>query len=162
MFTTPPYDHDRISFFPASTASAGNGGRADRNDCVPVASAKAPLSKVFRAVLLPGIGFALRGLTVIYTADAGWIAMIGTAIAGMGFSLVFPSLGLEAIRRGSRANRGIAMGAYNAFVDLTLGIGSPALGFLAGSAGIGSVFAASAAAAVLAIPLTFHLQRRER
>jgi MFS family permease len=188
----------------------------------PVASAKAPLSNVLRAVLLPGIGFALSGitfgsittfltlyfvargwthgaaafstfavalilarvvggrlpdrfggarvalyclgiqalgLTLIYTADAGVAAIIGAGIAGAGFSLVFPSLGLEAIRRVSAANRGIAMGAYNAFVDLTLGIGSPALGFLASRAGVGAVFAASAAAAVLAIPLAFHLQR---
>ena len=50
------------------------------------------------------------------------------------------------------------MGAYNAFLDLTLGVGSPLLGFLAGKVGIASVFDASAIAAVLAIPIALLLK----
>ncbi len=189
----------------------------------PVTAARAPLSSVLSAVMLPGIGFALSGITFgsittfltlyfavqgwahgaaafstfavaliatrivaghlpdrfggarvalyglsvqvlglafIGMADAGWTAMLGAAIAGAGFSLVFPSLGLEAVRRVSPADRGVAMGTYNAFTDLTLGIGSPALGFLAAKAGIAAVFTASAIAAALAIPVAFYLQRR--
>jgi len=49
------------------------------------------------------------------------------------------------------------MGTYNAFLDLTLGIGSPALGWLASHAGLGSVFVASAIAAILAIPIAIAL-----
>jgi MFS family permease len=187
----------------------------------PVASTKAPITTVLGAVLLPGIGFALSGITfgsvtafltlyfavqgwaggapafttfavaliatrlvaghlpdrfggarvaiyslgiqalglaLIGTAGAAWIAIVGAAVAGAGFSLVFPSFGLEAVRRVSPANRGIAMGTYNAFLDLTLGVGSPALGFIAGKAGVQAVFDASAAAAVLAIPVALHLQ----
>ena len=41
-------------------------------------------------------------------------------------------------------NRGLAMGAYTVFLDVGLGFGSPALGLLAGRAGVGSVFLASA------------------
>jgi hypothetical protein len=52
------------------------------------------------------------------------------------------------------------MGAYNAFLDLTLGVGSPALGVLAGKAGIEAAFDASAVAAILAIPIALHLSRR--
>jgi MFS family permease len=189
----------------------------------PVASEKAPLSTVLRAVLLPGVGFALSGITfgsvttfltlyfalrgwahgavafsmfalaliamrvfgghlpdriggarvalyclgiqavglmLIAVAGAGWIAIVGAGIAGAGFSLVFPSLGLEAVGRVSPGNRGIAMGAYNAFVDLTLGIGSPLLGLLAGNAGMQAVFWASAAAAVVAIPVTLYIKRQ--
>jgi len=189
----------------------------------PVASEKAPLSTVLRAVLLPGVGFALSGITfgsvttfltlyfalrgwahgavafsmfalaliamrvfgghlpdriggarvalyclgiqavglmLIAVAGAGWIAIVGAGIAGAGFSLVFPSLGLEAVGRVSPGSRGIAMGAYNAFVDLTLGIGSPLLGLLAGNAGMQAVFWASAAAAVVAIPVTLYIKRQ--
>ena len=189
----------------------------------PVASVKAPLSTVVRAVLLPGVGFALSGITfgsvttfltlyfalrgwahgavafsmfalaliairvfgghlpdriggarvalyclgiqavglmLIAVAGAGWIAIVGAGIAGAGFSLVFPSLGLEAVGRVSPGSRGIAMGAYNAFVDLTLGIGSPLLGLLAGNAGMQAVFWASAAAAVVAIPVTLYIKRQ--
>lgn len=49
------------------------------------------------------------------------------------------------------------MGTYNAFLDLTLGVGSPLLGFLAGKAGIAAVFDASAVAAILAIPIALRL-----
>jgi predicted MFS family arabinose efflux permease len=187
----------------------------------PVASASAPISAVLGAVLLPGVGFALSGITygsvtafltlyfavegwaggalafttfavvliatrivaghlpdqfggaqvalfclviqalglaLIGIASAAWIANLGAAIAGAGFSLVFPGLGLEAVRRVPPANRGIAMGTYNAFLDLTLGVGGPLLGFLAGKAGIASVFDASAIAAVLAVPIALRLR----
>jgi hypothetical protein len=50
------------------------------------------------------------------------------------------------------------MGAYNAFLDLTLGVGSPLLGYLAGKVGIGVVFDASAIAAVLAVPIALRLR----
>jgi hypothetical protein len=66
-------------------------------------------------------------------------------------------LGIEAVNRAPAESRGLAMGTYNAFLDLTLGLGSPALGFLAGRAGLESVFIASAVAAVLAIPIALRL-----
>jgi hypothetical protein len=70
---------------------------------------------------------------------------------------VYPGFGVEAVRRARRQSRGLAMGAYTAFLDLTLGIASPMLGLIAAVAGIGSVFLTSAVvvlgAAVVAIPL---------
>jgi MFS family permease len=188
----------------------------------PVSSSRVPIRRVFGAVVLPGLGFALSGitfgsvtafltlyfairgwadgalaftafatalivtrilaghlpdrfggarvalyclvvqavgLTIIGIAGSGWVAIVGAIVAGAGFSLVFPSLGLEAVRRVSPASRGMAMGAYNAFLDLTLGLGSPALGFLAGKAGIEAVFYASAVTAALAVPIAIHLGR---
>jgi len=40
------------------------------------------------------------------------------------------------------------MGAYTAFLDVALGFGTPALGFLAAHAGLGAVFGASMLAAL--------------
>jgi MFS family permease len=97
------------------------------------------------------------GLVTIGTASAPLIAIIGAVICGAGFSLVFPGLGIEAVKRAPAESRGLAVGTYNAFLDFTLGIGSPALGFLAGRAGLGAVFIASAVAAVLAIPIALRL-----
>jgi MFS family permease len=97
------------------------------------------------------------GLVMIGAAPAAWIAIGGAAICGAGFSLVFPGLGIEAVKRVPAESRGLAMGTYNAFLDLTLGFGSPALGLLAGRAGLGAVFIASAVAAVLAIPIALRL-----
>ena len=48
------------------------------------------------------------------------------------------------------------MGAYTAFLDVALGFGSPALGLIAGWAGLGAVFLAGVVvlcAAVIAIRL---------
>jgi predicted MFS family arabinose efflux permease len=47
----------------------------------------------------------------------------------------------------------IAMGAYTAFLDVALGFGTPALGLLARSAGLGVVFVVSALAALCAAPI---------
>jgi MFS family permease len=103
-------------------------------------------------LVIQAIGLAMIGL-----AGSAGLAMIGAAICGAGFSLVFPSLGLEAVRRAPAESRGLAMGAYNAFLDLTLGFGSPALGWLGGAAGLGSIFIGSAVAALLAVPIALRL-----
>ncbi|USI71527.1 arabinose transporter [Sphingomonas morindae] len=108
------------------------------------------------------LGAQAVGLLVIGTAGSGMVAAIGAVVAGAGFSLVFPSLGLEAVRRARPDQRGLAMGTYNAFLDLTLGLGSPALGWLAAHAGIHSVFLAAAAAALLAIPVASTLRSRSQ
>ena len=48
---------------------------------------------------------------------------------------------------------------FTAFLDLTLGVGNPILGLVAGYAGIQTVFAMDAMAAVLAVVLAVMLQR---
>ena len=42
-----------------------------------------------------------------------------------------PGFGVEAVRRVPAQSRGLAMGAYTAFLDLAQGIASPALGLIA-------------------------------
>src|SRR4051812_30461950 len=81
------------------------------------------------------------------------LALAGAALTGFGYSLVFPGLGVEAMRRVSPQDRGLAMGAYSAFLDVALGFGTPALGLLANYAGLGSVFLLSAVAALCAVPI---------
>jgi MFS family permease len=102
------------------------------------------------------------GLALIWFAPTALVAMAGAFVSGVGFSLVYPGLGIEAVRRAPAESRGLAMGAYTAFVDITLGVSSPTLGYLATKAGLGSVFLASAIAALCAIPLTLRLISRSR
>ena len=64
---------------------------------------------------------------------------------GFGFSLVYPGFGVEAVRRVPAQRRGLAMGAYTAFLDLAQGLASPALGLVANGATLNVVFLASAA-----------------
>ena len=84
------------------------------------------------------------GLALIWFAPNPLLAAAGAALTGFGYSLVYPGLGIEAMKRVPSQSRGLAMGAYTVFLDVALGFGSPALGLLAGRAGVGSVFLASA------------------
>jgi MFS family permease len=90
-------------------------------------------------VLVEGAGQAL-----IWLATRPELALVGAALTGFGFSLVYPGFGVEAVRRVPEQSRGLAMGAYTAFLDLAQGLASPALGLVASAAGLGSVFLASA------------------
>jgi predicted MFS family arabinose efflux permease len=84
------------------------------------------------------------GLALIWFASSPALAALGATLAGFGYSLVYPGLGVEAVKRAPPQSRGLAMGAYTVFLDVALGLGSPALGLLAGWTGVGSVFLASA------------------
>jgi len=96
------------------------------------------------------------GLTVIWQSSSPITAAFGAALTGFGYALVYPGLGAEALRRVPVQSRGLTMGIYTLFLDLALGLGTPALGLIAKSTGLGSVFLASAmivlcAAAVAAV-----------
>jgi MFS family permease len=95
------------------------------------------------------------GQFVIWLAPNAGTVFAGAALAGLGYSLVFPGFGVEAVRRAPAENRGLAMGAYTACLDLALGIAGPTLGLLASGAGLSVVFLSSAiialGAAVVAI-----------
>jgi MFS family permease len=88
------------------------------------------------------------GLALLAVAPSLAIALGGAALTGFGYSLVYPGLGVEAVRLVPPQNRGLAMGAYTAFLDVALGFGTPALGFLAEYAGLASVFLTSMVAAM--------------
>ena len=79
------------------------------------------------------------GLALLWAAPWIALALIGAVLTGFGYSLVYPAFGVEAIRRAPPQSRGLAMGAYTAFLDLTLGLASLLLGFIGGVGGIGAV-----------------------
>jgi MFS family permease len=84
------------------------------------------------------------GLALIWLATDRTTAAAGAALAGFGYALVYPGLGIEAVRRAPSQSRGLAMGAYTVFLDVALGFGSPMLGLIAGRFGLDTVFLASA------------------
>jgi MFS family permease len=99
------------------------------------------------------------GLVLISLAKGPTSAAAGAALAGFGYSLVYPGLGVEAVRRTPPQSRGLAMGAYTVFLDVALGLGSPALGLIAGQFGFHAAFLISAlvalGTAVIALRLFF-------
>ena len=84
------------------------------------------------------------GQALIWLAPRPEIAFAGAALTGFGFSLVYPGFGVEAVRRVPAHSRGLAMGAYTAFLDLAQGLASPALGVIASGTRLNVVFLASA------------------
>jgi MFS family permease len=91
------------------------------------------------------------GQLILWLAQTPAIAVVGAILTGVGFSLVFPSLGIEAVKHVSPASRGAALGAYVAFFDIGFGLAGPITGLIAGALGYSSVFAAGAVSAALAL-----------
>jgi len=83
------------------------------------------------------------GLALIWLASGSLLAAIGAGLTGFGYALVYPGLGVEAVRRAPPESRGLAMGAYTVFLDVALGFGTPILGLIGGWAGLGAVFLSS-------------------
>lgn len=100
------------------------------------------------------------GLLLMWLARSPVAASAGAAIAGFGYSLVYPGLGVEAVRGTSPENRGLAMGIYTAFLDVAMAIGSPALGWVAGQAGLAAVYLASALVVLCTAAIAARLWRR--
>lgn len=97
------------------------------------------------------------GLALLWAAPWATLGLVGAALTGFGYSLVYPGFGLEAVRRAPPEGHGLAIGVYTAFLDVALGLLTPALGLLAQVAGLGSVFLASSVLALFAVPIAVWL-----
>ncbi|MGA8036214.1 MAG: MFS transporter [Candidatus Acidiferrales bacterium] len=101
------------------------------------------------------------GLLMLWRAGSPRMAMFAAAVTAIGFALVFPSLGVEAVRGVSVVNRGSVLGIFTAFFDLALGVSGPAAGVIVTHAGYSAVFLFAAAMALTALGITYALYRRE-
>lgn len=97
------------------------------------------------------------GQLLIWGADTAVMAYLGAALTGFGYSLAFPGFGVEAVKRAPPQNRSLAMGAYVAFLDISLGLSSPLAGALAGTWGIGAVYLGGAVTVMLAFVVALTL-----
>jgi predicted MFS family arabinose efflux permease len=104
------------------------------------------------------------GLAWLGLAGSGVQALLACAVVGLGFALIFPALGVEAVMRVSESNRGSALGPYSLFTDCALAVTGPIGGILAKEWGFRSVFlfAAFSAASAVALMLVILQSRRER
>ena len=93
------------------------------------------------------------GQAMIWGASYEIVALAGALVTGLGCALVFPALGVEALKRVLPANRGSAMGAFVAFLDIAYGISGPAAGVIASQFGYSAVYLFGAACALFGAAL---------
>jgi MFS family permease len=105
-------------------------------------------------VAMASLATETLGLVTIWWAPTPGIGVTGATLTGLGYSLIFPAFGIEALRRVSTQNRGLALGAYLACFDLGIAMAGPAAGMIAQTFGLRTVFPAAAGAAILAFVLT--------
>ncbi|MCG8709544.1 MFS transporter [Brenneria sp. 4F2] len=102
----------------------------------------------------------ITGLLLVWRATQPMMAELGALLAGAGFSLVFPALGVVAVKVVSPQNQGSALATYTIFLDLSLGVVGPAAGVLMGYTGIASIYLAAALLGLCGLLLTWHLSHR--
>jgi MFS family permease len=102
-------------------------------------------------VALVSFAVEMVGQLLIGISSGPLLAIAGCALTGIGFSLVFPALGVLAIQRVSPQMRGTALAAYSAFFDLSLGIAGPMAGLLAAWWSYPSVYLFGAAGCLVAL-----------
>lgn len=109
-------------------------------------------------IVISGIVEA-AGLLVIAFAGNWWLATLGAALAGGGFTLLYPSLALIAITTAPESERGATLGAVTSFLDLSVAIAGLAGGVVAGLS-YPAIFGLSAALALSAIAAGAAAKRR--
>jgi MFS family permease len=102
------------------------------------------------------------GLVLLWQSHSPIMALAGAALGGFGFSLVFPSIGVEAVKRVPENNRGTALGVYTAFADVSFFLTGPAAGAIIGAFGYASVFLFALICVIAALCIVIILRQIQR
>ncbi|MDN7139974.1 MFS transporter [Pseudomonas sp. JQ170] len=100
------------------------------------------------------------GLALLWLAPSPALALVGAGLAGFGLSLVYPALGVEAIKQVPVSSRGAGLGAYAVFFDLALAISGPLMGAIAVHLGYAWIFCIAALLSLAGVGLALILSRR--
>lgn len=116
-----------------------------------------------RAAAMYAAGLEGAGLLILAAGQSLPVMLVGSAIMGSGFAMLFPSLALLVLARTRPEQRGAAMGTFTAFFDIGLALGSPLVGVVAATTGYGGAFIAGALGALggLLIAATSHPHGRD-
>ena len=100
------------------------------------------------------------GVLLLWLAVSPWMAFAGAALAGIGYSLVFPALGVEAVERVPVENRGTALSVYTVFADVSFFLVGPVAGAVIGAFGYRSVFLFALLCVLAALGIVLVLARK--
>jgi len=114
-------------------------------------------------LMVAAVCFAVEaiGLFLVWGATDPWMAKLGALLTGAGFSLVFPAIGVVAVKAVPAQNQGSALATYTAFMDLSLGITGPLAGLVMSYAGVPVIYLLSALLVCLAMLLTLKARRAQ-
>jgi MFS family permease len=102
------------------------------------------------------------GVLLIWSANSPWMASGGAALAGFGYSLVFPAVGVEAVKRVPMRSRGTALGVYTAFADVSFFLTGPIAGAVIGFWGYRSVFLYALGMVLASLGIVIVLRQTQR
>ncbi|HEY1609807.1 MAG TPA: MFS transporter [Paraburkholderia sp.] len=112
-----------------------------------------------RPVAIASLAVEACGQYLLWLAPNPGIALVGAFMTGLGCSMVFPSMGLEAVKLVPPQLRATAIGGFAAFQDLAYGATGPVLGVLADHAGYAPVFLIGGVSATVGILMAVQTQR---
>ncbi len=100
------------------------------------------------------------GVLLLWRAVSPAMAVGGAALAGFGFSLVFPALGVEAVKHVPERSRGTALGVYTVFSDVSFFLVGPVAGAVIGAFGYANVFLFALICVLASLGMVLVLARR--
>ena len=112
-------------------------------------------------VAFPGLVLAAFGLTVLATLPRPVPALVGVALYGAGFALVFPALTALAADRAPESERGAALGTFTAFFDVATATSGALIGAIADARGFSTAWGTTAVLALVSAALLVRLHVRE-
>ena len=101
------------------------------------------------------------GLLILFSAPNSFIALIGAGITGIGFSLVFPAMGVEAVALVSDNSKGAALAAYGLFIDISLGITGPLIGGVISLFGMSNLFGFCSLFVFIGLLYSYYLETKK-
>lgn len=107
------------------------------------------------------VAIELCGQLLLWLAHDPMAALAGSVLTGIGFSLVFPSMGVQAMARVPAHSRGIAVACFMAFIDVASGLTGPVVGVVIGWYGYPAAFLAGALACVASLAVMWSGSRSD-